>query len=79
MKRLEAPFATLIYFWSTSAIRRLNFLYVQSVSAFAPIVNPISCPWGQKVFTNYLGENKAGWEVSYSRTKKNRHLWSSVD
>ncbi|KAK4481690.1 hypothetical protein RD792_012598 [Penstemon davidsonii] len=34
----------------------------KSVSAFAPIVNPINCPWGQKAFTNYLGENKAAWE-----------------
>ncbi|XVF56190.1 hypothetical protein PTKIN_Ptkin06aG0098500 [Pterospermum kingtungense] len=34
----------------------------KSVSAFAPIVNPINCPWGQKAFTNYLGDNKAAWE-----------------
>lgn len=34
----------------------------KSVSAFAPIVNPINCPWGQKAFTNYLGENKTDWE-----------------
>ncbi|XP_057784703.1 S-formylglutathione hydrolase [Salvia miltiorrhiza] len=34
----------------------------KSVSAFAPVVNPINCPWGQKAFTNYLGENKAAWE-----------------
>ncbi|KAK3014643.1 hypothetical protein RJ639_008711 [Escallonia herrerae] len=34
----------------------------KSVSAFAPIVNPINCPWGQKAFTNYLGGNKADWE-----------------
>ncbi|KAK6151315.1 hypothetical protein DH2020_013950 [Rehmannia glutinosa] len=34
----------------------------KSVSAFAPIVNPINCPWGQKAFTNYLGENRAAWE-----------------
>lgn len=34
----------------------------KSVSAFAPIANPINCPWGQKAFTNYLGENKAAWE-----------------
>ncbi|XP_047321744.1 S-formylglutathione hydrolase [Impatiens glandulifera] len=33
-----------------------------SVSAFAPIVNPINCPWGQKAFKNYLGENKVDWE-----------------
>ncbi|KAK8609196.1 hypothetical protein V6N13_025502 [Hibiscus sabdariffa] len=34
----------------------------KSVSAFAPIVNPINCPWGQKAFTNYLGNDKAAWE-----------------
>lgn len=34
----------------------------KSVSAFAPIVNPMNCPWGQKAFSNYLGENKAAWE-----------------
>ncbi|GAB2227948.1 hypothetical protein Droror1_Dr00009777 [Drosera rotundifolia] len=34
----------------------------KSVSAFAPIANPTNCPWGQKAFTNYLGENKAEWE-----------------
>ncbi len=33
----------------------------QSVSAFAPIVNPIQCPWGKKAFSNYLGENKKQW------------------
>jgi S-formylglutathione hydrolase len=34
----------------------------KSVSAFAPICNPINCPWGKKAFTNYLGGNKADWE-----------------
>ncbi|KAL2225987.1 S-formylglutathione hydrolase [Sesamum indicum] len=34
----------------------------KSVSAFSPIVNPVNCPWGQKAFTNYLGENKTSWE-----------------
>jgi S-formylglutathione hydrolase len=33
-----------------------------SVSAFAPIVNPIDCPWGQKAFTGYLGENIENWK-----------------
>ncbi len=32
----------------------------QSVSAFAPIVNPLDCPWGQKAFKNYLGDDEAG-------------------
>ncbi|CAN0907833.1 S-formylglutathione hydrolase [Linum grandiflorum] len=34
----------------------------KSVSAFAPISNPMNCHWGQKAFTNYLGSNKANWE-----------------
>ena len=33
-----------------------------SVSAFAPIVNPAQVPWGQKAFTNYLGEDAATWQ-----------------
>lgn len=33
----------------------------QSVSAFAPIVAPSAVPWGQKVFTAYLGEDRAKW------------------
>ena len=35
----------------------------KSVSAFAPICNPINCPWGVKAFTGYLGEaNKESWK-----------------
>ena len=26
----------------------------RSVSAFAPVSNPINCPWGQKAFNGYL-------------------------
>ena len=33
----------------------------KSVSAFAPICAPSQCPWGEKAFSNYLGENKATW------------------
>lgn len=33
----------------------------QSVSAFAPITNPVNCPWGQKAFTGYLGEERDSW------------------
>ena len=33
-----------------------------SVSAFAPICNPMSSDWGQKQFRAYLGENTALWE-----------------
>lgn len=34
----------------------------RSVSAFAPICAPIRCPWGQKAFSNYLGENQQNWQ-----------------
>ena len=33
----------------------------KSVSAFAPIANPVNCPWGHKAFTGYLGEDRAEW------------------
>ena len=32
-----------------------------SVSAFAPICSPVNCPWGQKAFSNYLGDDQAAW------------------
>ncbi|KAI5856908.1 Alpha/Beta hydrolase protein [Tricharina praecox] len=35
----------------------------KSVSAFAPISNPINCPWGQKAFAGYLGEDKEAWKA----------------
>lgn len=35
----------------------------RSVSAFAPIAAPMQCPWGQKAFTNYLGDNQADWQA----------------
>ncbi|MGF2735740.1 S-formylglutathione hydrolase [Marinobacter sp. DUT-1] len=34
----------------------------QSVSAFAPIANPTECPWGQKAFSGYLGDDHSSWE-----------------
>lgn len=34
----------------------------KSVSAFAPIANPINCPWGEKAFKGYLGEDREGWK-----------------
>ena len=33
----------------------------RSVSAFAPIAAPMDCPWGQKAFAGYLGEDRAAW------------------
>ncbi len=33
-----------------------------SVSAFAPIVAPSQVPWGEKIMTAYLGENREDWQ-----------------
>jgi len=33
----------------------------RSVSAFAPIVSPLNCPWGDKALGGYLGPDRAAW------------------
>ena len=33
----------------------------RSVSAFAPIVSPLNCPWGEKALGGYLGPDKTAW------------------
>lgn len=33
----------------------------QSVSAFAPIVSPMACPWGEKALSGYIGADRAVW------------------
>ncbi|MBC1242169.1 S-formylglutathione hydrolase [Nostoc sp. 2RC] len=35
----------------------------KSVSAFAPITAPMRCPWGQKIFSGYLGSDKETWRA----------------
>jgi S-formylglutathione hydrolase len=35
----------------------------RSTSAFAPIVSPINCPWGQKALSGYLGDDIAAWRA----------------
>ena len=34
----------------------------KSVSAFAPICSPLNCPWGEKVLSNYLGDDRQAWQ-----------------
>lgn len=34
----------------------------KSVSAWAPITNPTKCPWGEKAFSGYLGDDKEEWK-----------------
>lgn len=40
----------------------------KSVSVFAPIATPSQCPWGQKAFNQYLGEDVATW-AQYDATQ----------
>ncbi len=35
----------------------------RSLSAFAPIVAPTRCPWGEKAFTGYLGSERETWKA----------------
>ncbi|MFT5657236.1 MAG: S-formylglutathione hydrolase [Gammaproteobacteria bacterium] len=35
----------------------------RSVSAFAPIANPVNCDWGKGCFGLYLGDNESGWQA----------------
>jgi S-formylglutathione hydrolase len=35
----------------------------KSVSAFAPIVSPLNCPWGHKALGGYLGDDRAAWRA----------------
>ncbi len=40
----------------------------KTCSAFAPIVAPMSVPWGRNAFTRYLGSNEARW-AAYDATR----------
>jgi S-formylglutathione hydrolase len=40
----------------------------RSVSAFAPICNPVIAPWGQGCFAAYLGEDRKAWD-EYDATR----------
>ncbi len=35
----------------------------KAVSAFSPICNPCNCPWGQKAFSGYLGDDLQAWKA----------------
>ncbi len=43
----------------TIALRNPNRF--RSVSAFAPIVSPLACPWGEKALEGYIGADRAAW------------------
>ncbi len=35
----------------------------RSVSAFAPLCAPLQCPWGEKAFSGYLGNDRTAWQA----------------
>jgi S-formylglutathione hydrolase len=41
--------------------------WIRSVSAFAPIASPTRCPWGEKAFGGYLGDDRDAW-AAYDAT-----------
>nr|MBX2858831.1 S-formylglutathione hydrolase [Cellvibrionaceae bacterium] len=53
----------------------------RSISAFAPIVAPSQCPWGEKAFSAYLGKDRETWSQydSCLLLEKARHLPTLVD
>jgi len=54
----------------------------RSVSAFSPICNPVNCPWGQKAFTQYLGNDKDAWlqyDASELMRQSTVHVPAKVD
>lgn len=34
-----------------------------AISAFAPMSSPTHCPWGQKAFSRYLGDDQQHWQA----------------
>lgn len=47
----------------------------RSVSAFAPIVSPTRCPWGQKALGGYLGEDRSAWDNHDATVLVARNGW----
>ena len=35
----------------------------RAISAFAPIVSPLNCPWGEKALTGYMGADRTAWRA----------------
>ncbi|KAM6178258.1 S-formylglutathione hydrolase [Rhynchocyon petersi] len=48
--------------WKTH-YRMYSYITEESVSAFAPICNPVLCPWGKKAFSGYLGSDQSKWKA----------------
>ncbi|KAI1812685.1 carbohydrate esterase family 1 protein [Poronia punctata] len=52
----------------------------RSVSAFAPIANPVNCPWGEKAFSGYLGSgDKEEWKRHDATELVAQEQWKGKD
>lgn len=49
----------------------------RSLSAFAPIVAPTRCPWGEKAFAGYLGDDRETWKAHDACELVGASGWSS--
>lgn len=47
----------------------------RSISAFAPIVSPMRCPWGEKALSGYLGPDRAAWPQYDATALVASHGW----
>lgn len=50
----------------------------KSVSAFAPIAAPSQCPWGEKAFSGYLGNDRETWK-HYDASELVKHASKKFD
>ncbi len=51
----------------------------RSVSAFAPVSAPMRCPWGQKAFTNFLGDDRQEWRAyDASELVRQKPFWRPI-
>uniref|UniRef100_A0A8C2MAB2 S-formylglutathione hydrolase n=2 Tax=Cricetulus griseus TaxID=10029 RepID=A0A8C2MAB2_CRIGR len=51
----------------------------KSVSAFAPICNPVLCPWGKKAFSGYLGPDQSKWKAYDATSLVTSYSGSQID
>jgi S-formylglutathione hydrolase len=51
----------------------------KSISAFAPICNPVECPWGKFAFTGYLGSDESEWKVRFKNVLKISNIFKRLD
>ncbi|OBS74063.1 hypothetical protein A6R68_15398, partial [Neotoma lepida] len=64
--------------WKTN-YRMYSYVTEESVSAFAPICNPVLCPWGKKAFGGYLGPDQSKWKAYDATCLVKSYSGSQID